>query len=264
MFQKYGYPVNATVAAVLWTDPICHANIGTCGSSGLFNYFCSTITQSAASAWDFFMPDVTSFWKYSLPAGEPMPRAVSLPITGYTYAYPAGSQGYSASCRRRRGRGREHPGRRHARSDGTRGERLPGVRRLRLHHRDRHGARGHPEPDHRRVSSTRGFDTAANVKDLTNVSVITNSWTTSGALPAAFTTDLKAAQARGITVLGASGDGGTAIAPPAELGGNTFGTVAVGGTTVALDTTTLLRGPPHLASAAAPSYGVGRGEIGWY
>jgi hypothetical protein len=263
VLQKYGYPVNATVAAVLWSDTTCHADTGTCSSDGYYNYYCSTLTSGSA-AWDFYMPDVTSFWKYSIPAGEPMPRAVSMPITGYTYAYPTGSNGYSASCDDAEAEGEN------TLDVDMLGSMAPGANVFQVFGGSSSSTAIDSvvadilSPTTAEFSSTGPFDTAANVKDLTNVSVISNSWTTSGTLPAAFTTDLKTAQARGITVLGATGDSGTTLAPPAEIGANTYGTVAVGGTTAAINTTTLLRGAPHLASASAPYYGVGRGEIGWY
>ncbi|HTP53996.1 MAG TPA: protease pro-enzyme activation domain-containing protein [Thermoplasmata archaeon] len=263
LFQTYGYPVNATVAAVLWSDPICHANTGTCSSEGLYNYYCSTLTSGSA-AWDFFMPDVTSFWKYSLPAGEPSPRAISMPIAGYTYAYPAGSQGYSASCDDGEAEGEN------TLDVDMLGAMAPGANVFQAFGGSASSTSIDTvvadilSPTTAEFSTAGGFDTAANVRDLTNVSVISNSWTTNGILPAAFTTDLKTAQARGITVLGATGDSGTTLAPPAEIGANTYGTVAVGGTTAAINATTLQRGAPHVASAAAPYYGVGRGEIGWY
>ena len=47
LFAKYGYPVNATVAAMLWTDPVCTSNISTCQSDGFYNTFCGTLTHGA-------------------------------------------------------------------------------------------------------------------------------------------------------------------------------------------------------------------------
>jgi hypothetical protein len=263
LLQKYGYPVNATVAALLWSDTICHANTGTCENDGYYNYYCSTLTTGDA-AWDFFMPDVTSFWNYSIPAGEPMPTAYSMAESSFTYAYPAGSQGYSASC-----------------DDGAAedentldvsmlGSMAPGANVFQVF-----GGSSSTtaidtafadvlSPTTAEFSTDGGFDTAAAIAKLENVSVITNSWTTTGTLPAAWTTDLKTAAARGITVLGATGDSGTTLEPPSEIANNAYGTVAVGGTTAAINRTTLLRGPAHLAVSTAPYYGVGTGEIGWY
>lgn len=269
LFQKYGYPVNATVAAILWSDTICHSSSQstgsghTCGGDGLFNHYCSTLTTGTA-AWDFFLPDVTSFWNYTIPAGEPMPTAYSMAETGYTYAYPSGSQGYSASC--------DDAG---AEGENTLdvdmlGAMAPGANVFQVFG----GASTFTaldtafadilSPSTDDFSTLGGFDSSASIADLGNVSAITNSWTTSGNLPAAWTTDLQTSAARGITVLGATGDSGTTVAPPAETANNTYGVVAVGGTTAAINSTTLLRGPPHLAGSTAPYYGVGTGEIGWY
>jgi hypothetical protein len=263
LLQKYGYPVNASVAAILWSDTICHADTGTCKSDGYYNYNCSTLTSGSA-AWDFFMPDVTSTWNYTIPAGEPMPTAYSMAETGYTYAYPSGSQGHSASCDDAA-----------AEDESTLdvsmlGSMAPGANVFQVFG----GSNSNTaidtafadilSPSTTEFSPDGGFDTAAAVAKLENVSVITNSWTSSGALPAAWTTDLETAAARGITVLGATGDSGTTLAPPAEIANNAYGTVAVGGTTAAINRTTLLRGPPHLAAYASPYYGVGTGEIGWY
>ena len=263
LFRAFGYPTNASVAAILWSDPICTANTGTCASDGLFNYYCSTLPTNA-SAWDFYLPDVTSFWNYTIPAGEPMPTAYSLGETGYTYAYPAGSQGYSAACD----------------SGGAEGENTldvdmlgalaPGANVFQVF-----GGAGTfaalltafsdiLSPSTSEFSSDGGFDTSASMAKLDNVSVITNSWTSSGALGSMWYADLEAAQARGISVLAATGDAGTALAPPAEIGNNTYGAVAVGGTTAVLNRTSLLRGPPHAAVSSAPYYGVGTGEVGWY
>ncbi|HTT16810.1 MAG TPA: protease pro-enzyme activation domain-containing protein, partial [Thermoplasmata archaeon] len=262
LFQQFGFPKNATVAAILWSDTTCHANTGTCSADSYYNYFCSTLTSGSA-AWDFFKPDVTSFWNYSIPAGEPMPRAVSEGITGYTYAYPAGSQGYSASCD----------------SGGAEGENTldvsmlgamaPGANVFQVFGGSSSSTAIDTvfadilSPSTTAFSTTGGYDTALNIKDLQNVSVVTNSWTGSS-LPAAWTTDLKSAAARGITVLGATGDAGTTLEPPAEIGQNTYGVVAIGGTTAVPIPHNLLRGAPHTASSASPYYGVGRGEIGWY
>ncbi len=263
LFRAFGYPTNASVAAILWSDPICTSDTGTCASDGLFNYYCSTLPTNA-SAWDFYLPDVTSFWNYTIPAGEPMPTAYSLGETGYTYAYPAGSQGYSAACD----------------SGGAEGENTldvdmlgalaPGANVFQVF-----GGAGTfaalltafsdiLSPSTSEFSSDGGFDTSASMAKLGNVSVITNSWTSSGALGSMWYADLEAAQARGISVLAATGDAGTALAPPAEIGNNTYGAVAVGGTTAVLNRTSLLRGPPHAAVSSAPYYGVGTGEVGWY
>jgi len=264
LFAKYGYPSQATVAALLWSDPVCTADNGACESDGFYNAYCGGLT-SGSYAWDFFLPDVTSFWNYTIPAGEPMPTAISLPIASSSvYAHPAGSRGYSASC--------DDGG---AEEENTLdvdmlGSLAPGANVVQVFGAGSSSTTLATEfsdvlsPSASEFSSTGGFDTAANLEKLDNVSVVTNSWTSTGSLGSAWTSDLEEAAARGITVLGASGDSGTTLEPPAEVAGNTFGTVAVGGTTLVVSPTTLARTAAHLASLAAPYYGVGGGEIGWY
>ena len=85
----------------------------------------------------------------------------------------------------------------------------------------------------------------ASYKALDNVSVISNSWGSKDINCTGWLTYLQEAQARGITVLAASGDSGDNSASskyfgsqlwfPASMAYNTFGTIAVGGTTVTLN-----------------------------
>jgi hypothetical protein len=268
LFAEYGYPVNATVVALLWTDQIHRGSSGDDGNS-----FCSAQTSGTYS-WDFFMPDVTTFWNYSIPSGEPMPRAVSMPQTGSgTYDFPSsspGDQGYSASCN----------------VDGDEGENTldvamegalaPGANVFQVFGQGSSGASietGFSDilsPSTSEFSTTGGSDTTSNIKDLENASVIANSWTTGSAatLGTTWNDDLKEAQTLGITVLASSGDAGTGAAadidPPAAESYDTYGDVAVGGTTLVINATTLLRTPDHLATMASPYHGVGGGEIVWY
>ncbi len=271
LFEKYGYPKNATVAAVLWSDPACYSSTkptAACGSDDFYNYWCTQHITSGQDAWDFFMPDVTSFWNYSIPTGEPMPHAYSMAVaSGYTYAYPTGSQGYSAACDDDEAQGEN------TLDVDMLGSMAPGANVFQTFAGSSTTAAINTvfgdllSPSTSLYSTLGGFDTATAIADLKNVSVITNSWTTGSgttSLGATWLANLKTAQTRGITVLGATGDSGVTVEPPAAQTGSAFGTVAIGGTTAALNVTTLLRGPAHLASGAAPYYGVGTGEIGWY
>ncbi|MFZ0699719.1 MAG: protease pro-enzyme activation domain-containing protein [Thermoplasmata archaeon] len=265
LFAKYGYPVGVTVAALLWTDLI---NKGSTGSDG--NSFCNSQTSGTYS-WDFFMPDVTSYWNYTLPSGEPMPHAISLPQTGSgTYDYPAnspGNQGYSASCN----------------VDGDEAENTldvamegalaPGANVFQVFGQGATtasittGMADIISPTTAEFSMTGGFDTTANIAALSNVSVIANSWTTgsTATLGTTWNNYLKEAQTLGITVVASSGDSANnAVDPPASEASNAYGAVSVGGTTVVVNPTTLLRTADHLASMASPYYGVGGGEIVWY
>lgn len=262
IFKQYGYPVNASVAALLWTDTVCTANTGTCSTDSYYNYFCSTLT-SGSYAWDFFGPDVTNYWNYTLPAGEPMPNAIPLGVAGGTYAYPTGSQGYSAACD----------------SGGAEGENTldvdamgamaPGANVFDVFADGSStttitsGFAALVSPSTSAFSSTGGYDTAANIQKMENLSAIDNSWTGS-VTEATWATYTREANALGITVEGSTGDSGTTLAAPAELSFNSYGTVAVGGTTVVPNQASLQRTADHTAVMTAPYYGVGGGEIGWY
>jgi hypothetical protein len=263
LFAKYGYPVNATVVALLWSDTV---NKGSSGDDG--NSFCSSAT-SGDYAWDFFMPDVTTYWNYTLPGSEPMPRAVSMPLTGSSsYYYPStspGNQGYSASCDSGEAEGEN------TLDVAMEGSMAPGANVFQVFGQGTStttlttGFSDILSPTSSEFSTTGGFDTSTNLADLSNASVIANSWGSSGSLGTAWNNDLKEAQALGITVLGATGDGGgNSIAPPAEAAYNTYGDVAVGGTTLVVNPTTLARTPNHLFSTSTPYNGTGGGEIVWY
>ncbi len=268
LFAKYGYPVNATVAAMLWTDPVCTANTSSCQSDGLYNSFCGTLTPGQ-NAWDFFMPDVTSYWNYTLPSGEPMPRAVSLPVSGYNYAYPTGSQGLSASCDDAEAEGEN------TLDVVMEGSMLPGANIFQVFGGSATTTELTTEladiisPTTSLFSATGGSDTAANIADLSNVSVIANSWGSSGSLGSAWSGEWEEAQTLGITILASSGDSATnSLESPAENAYNDFGTVAVGGTTLVVNPSTLVRTPAASSRArrrttepvAERSFGTNRPE----
>ncbi len=91
---------------------------------------------------------------------------------------------------------------------------------------------------------------SVSVRDgLANVSVVSVGWATTDTTSAAWATDLSAAQARGITIVAADGNSGdnphssawigTRVGFPASDATQTDGTLAVGGTTVKLNPTTL-------------------------
>ncbi len=267
LFSTFGYPVNATVVAMLWSDTICTRNTSTCNTGGYYNGYCSSLT-TGSYAWDFFMPDVTAYWNYTLPSGEPMPHAVSMPVSGSgSYAYPSGSQGYTSACDSGGAEGEN------TLDVAMEGSLAPGANVLQVFSQGSTTAALTTEfsdilgPTSSEFSTTGGFDTPADRGDLNNTSVIANSWGSSSSLgtSTAWVDDLKEAQTLGITILASSGDGGTnALEAPAENSYNTYGAVAVGGTTLVLNTTTLHRTPAHVASMASPYDGVGGGEIVWY
>ena len=266
IFQKFGYPVNATVVAMLWTDPVCNANTTSCNSNGLYNSFCGSL-PTGSYAWDFYMPDVNTYWNYTLPAGEPLPRAVPMAITGAgTYAYPAGSHGYSAACDDQEAEGEN------TLDVAMAGAMAPGANVIDVFGQGATTTTLTTEfsdilsPSASEFATTGGFDTARNLAALGNTSAIANSWTGGnlGKTPA-WVNDLKEAQALGITILASSGDSGNnVLGGPAENSYNSFGAVAVGGTTIVVNPATLHRTADHLFSKAAPFDGTGGGEIVWY
>ena len=266
IFQKFGYPVNATVVAMLWSDPVCTTNTSSCNSNGLYNSFCGTL-PTGSYAWDFYMPDVNTFWNYTLPAGEPLPRAVPMAITGAgAYAYPAGSHGYSAACDDQEAEGEN------TLDVAMAGAMAPGANVIDVFGQGATTTTLTTEfsdilsPSASEFTTTGGFDTARNLAALGNTSAIANSWTGGnlGTTPA-WVNDLKEAQVLGITILASSGDSGNnALGGPAENSYNTFGAVAVGGTTIVVNPATLRRTADHLFSKAAPFDGTGGGEIVWY
>jgi hypothetical protein len=261
LFSKYGYPVNATVVALLWTDLVHRGSTGFDGNS-----FCAH-QLSSSYAWDFFMPDVTAYWNYTLPSGEPMPRAVSMPITGSSsYSYPSGSQGYSASCDS--GEAEDE----NTLDVAMEGSLAPGANVFQVFGQGSSTTTISTafsdilSPTSSSFSTTGGFDTAQDRADLNNTSVIANSWG-GGSLggTAAWVNDLKQAQTLGITVLASSGDSGdNSLEGPSENSYDTDGAVAVGGTSLVINATTLRRTADHLATMASPYSGVGGGEIVWY
>lgn len=107
---------------------------------------------------------------------------------------------------------------------------------------------------------------------LGNVSVISNSWGTNDTLSNTWNNFLQESQARGITVLGSSGDSGDSFSSsksvsntefvqfPSTVAYNTYGVVAVGGTTLTVNPTTFA-----LSSESAwysPATGPGGDTIG--
>jgi hypothetical protein len=275
VYHQYGYPVNATIATLLWSDPVCHASGSACASAGYYNGWCGSQGFGGTTyAWDYYLPDVLSTWNYTIPAGEPMPTAYSLAVAGPRYGYPAGSQGFSASC--------DNAG---AEAESTLdvaalGSLAPGANIFQVFDGTGGTSAGLAaafadilSPSAGDFSLAAGAVSPAELAKLQNVSVITNSWTGApftGSTLAGWQSDLQQAVARGITVVGATGDSGSTISFPTDTGGNDYGVLGVSGTTAAINASTLLRGPPHYATGGgvvggrAPYYGVGGGEIGWY
>jgi subtilase family serine protease len=292
LFKTYGYQktgeTNNTIATLLWSDNVYNGT-----NSGPY---CSLLNGNQA-AWDFYAPDVSSYFNNTMPKGQPHSDVFSMAQTGYAYSYPARSQGLSASCD---GLG--------ANIENTldvemAGSLSPGATVYQVFG----GGGGSTEvidqdfadvisPTAAEFSNVSGTDTAADLTGLAHVSVISNSWEVygSGVVPTpagpcqpctpcapscapppclennpSWNSSLAQAAARGITVLASTGDyGGFAACSVAVNAYDNYGDIAVGGTTLVLDPTTLARSA-YTTGSNPNTICVGKttvcgGEIAWY
>jgi subtilase family serine protease len=291
LYQKYGYQktgeTNNTIATLLWSDVV-----NTDSTAGTF---CTSLT-SGDSAWDFYAPDVYGYLNDTLPSGEPLSHIAAIAQSGYTYAVPsttAGREGASATCD-----GGEADVENTLDVDMA-ASLSPGATVYQVF-----GGGGGTaavvdtdfadvlSPSASEFTSTGGSDATVNINGLKNVSVISNSWVDGGVtgahsscIPCKCTVcvnppgclvndsswyqDLEQAQARGISVLAGTGDSGADnVCSPAAQAYDDFGDIAVGGTTLVLNPTTLERSPTEQGSSSftvcsgASTYC--GGEIGWY
>ena len=256
LFGQYGYPVGADIATILWSDPVEN-------TSGVY---CSTLSNTSY-AMDFYGPDVSSYLSYEIPKGEPMPTATSVAMRG-PFPYATGDQGLSAGC--------DSGG---AELENTLDMDMEGVTAPGAHIFQVFGEGPTSATVNKAFTDILnpakkdgpGF-TSAVVKGLENVSVIANSWGYGTTLNfTVWYNDLEQAQVRGITVVASSGDfpseTNSAVSAPASQAYNDFGDVAVGGTTLTLNPTTLERSPvtrgnnPYTVCTGSAICG---SEIAWY
>ncbi len=204
LFQQSGYPRGAVVATILWAGE-----------------------NSSGTAVGPFVPgDVYDFYNETLPAGEPHAHLVGVPING------AAPPGNSASF-------------------DTTGAYFENTLDLEMVGSTAPGATIYNVygPNSSLTNLDEAFATIlsppAGDSGLKNVSAISNSWGGTGTYTDTnWYSDLEQAQARGITVLASSGDSGdnpasskyvgSTVEIPSSQAYNTFGDVAVGGTTVTL------------------------------
>jgi hypothetical protein len=220
LFAQAGYPTDSVVATILWSGEYLGSSTITTANG----------TLSPGQYVGPFVPgDVSAFFNQTLPAGEPHPRAHGVPLLG------APAPGYFASY------------------DSTNayventldlemaGSTAPGSQLYNVYGGN---------------STNADLDTAfafvlnpnSSYSGLDNVSVISNSWGGTDANDSNWFNDTEEAAARGITVLVASGDSGSdpsstwgpGVFFPATMAYDSFGDIAVGGTTVTLDPTTFL------------------------
>jgi hypothetical protein len=229
-------PTNVSIATLLWTEPVYAT--GYC--TGVSTY---------DNAWDFYAPDVSTYFADTLPSGEPQPHVASMatPVSSpYSYYYPAGSQGESATCAQQG-----------ADVENTLDVEMAGSLAPEANIYQVFGSADYPivtdlntefsdvlSPSVSEFSSTGGSNSNANVGGLEWVSVITISASicSTGGLGSAWSSDLQQAAARGITVLASSGDTATnVVCDPADMAFNDYGNIAVGGTTLTVNPSTLAR-----------------------
>jgi subtilase family serine protease len=253
MFGKYGYPVGADIATILWSDP----------NENVTDPFCATQSTSAFS-WDFYAPDVTSYVQYNLPKGEPMAHAYSVALAGPA-PYARADHGLSASC-------------------DSGGASLENTLDMDMEALMAPGSNIYQvfgqgpssvtlDTAFASILNPKASDgpsfTPSVIKGLDNVSVIANSWGYGvNYNDTNWYMDLEEAQARGITVVASSGDSGTtATSSPASQAYSAFGDVAVGGTTLTLVPSTLQRSPLTVGSnpyTVCTGKQVCGSEIAWY
>ncbi|MFZ0890790.1 MAG: protease pro-enzyme activation domain-containing protein [Thermoplasmata archaeon] len=253
MFGKYGYPIGADIATILWSDP----------NENVSDPFCATQSTSAFS-WDFYAPDVTSYVQYNLPKGEPMAHAFSVALAGPA-PYASARHGLSAAC-------------------DSGGASLENTLDMDMESLMAPGSNVYQVFG--QGPSTVTLDTAfasilnpkasdgpsfspSVIKGLDNVSVIANSWGYGvNYNDTNWYMDLEESQARGITVVASSGDSAaTSTSSPASQAYSAFGDVAVGGTTLTLNPVTLQRSPLTVGSnpyTVCTGKQVCGSEIAWY
>ncbi len=201
LYQK-GYPTSETIATILWGG----------------------VDASGNQVGAFVPSDISTYFQQTLPAGEPTPTIIGYPIQG---AAPPGSS---------------------AANDNTQsnyestldlemvGSMAPGATVVEVYGPGSSNGGTNSELDTALadiLSPPTGAPSALN-----NVVAISNSWGGSDSTDSSWQASEQQAAARGITVLASSGDGGNTGSGspsfPATVGFNTYGTLAVGGTTTVL------------------------------
>ncbi len=221
LFQNAGYPTNGVVASILW---------GGCRVPASTSVPCSPSNYTAP----YVPSNVNLFFNETLPAGEPHPQIEGLPVNGALSPGPSAAFDVTGAS-----------------VETTLdlemiGSTAPGSTIV-----DVYG------PNPTLVNLDAAFTTVLNPpagSPLRNVSVVTNSWGGTDQNDTAWYTGLEEAQARGITVLAASGDSGNSdVNFPSTMAYDSFGVTAVGGTTPTLD-----------AASGTPGYLTLANQTVWY
>lgn len=220
LFSQYGYPTNATVATLLWGGEYTYSPTST-------PYGPLTTDQYVGG---FDPNDVDEFFNETLPAGEPHPVAEGVPIGGAVAPGPLASWDSTGAV-----------------VENTLDLEMVGSSAPGAHLYNIYG----PSPTTVNLDEALAYalNPNASFSGLDNVSVITNSWGGTDSNDSSWFESLEEAQARGITVVAASGDSddselsskyvGSPVEFPSAMAYDGFGVVAVGGTTVVLNSTSL-------------------------
>ena len=216
LFKNYGYPTHSVEATILWSGQYSGQTIKTPYGN---------ITDGSYVG-PYVPSNIYAYYNQTLPSGEPHSKVYGVPLGGSPPPGPKAS--YSTNG---------------ANMENTldlemMGSTAPGSSIYNVYSNS---------------SSIASLDNAfsfilnpsSTYSALNNVSVISNSWGGSDGNSSIWYNDLMEAQARGITVLASSGDAGdnpssrmwlgTNTEFPSSLAYNSFGMVAVGGTTVLLN-----------------------------
>ena len=216
LFSEYGYPTHAVEATILWSGQYSGSTIKTPYGNITDNSFVGPYVPS----------DIYAYYNETIPSGEPHSRIYAVPLDGSPPPGPKAS--YS-----------------------TNGANMENTLDLEMMGSSAPGSSIYNV--YSNSSSIASLDNAFSFilnpslaySALDNVSVISNSWGGSDVNSSIWYNDLMEAQARGITVLASSGDAGdntssrmwlgTDTEFPSSMAYNNFGMVAVGGTTVHLN-----------------------------
>ncbi|MHB1650822.1 MAG: S53 family peptidase, partial [Thermoplasmataceae archaeon] len=216
LFKNYGYPTHSVEATILWSGQYSGPTIKTPYGN----------ITGGSYVGPYVPSNIYAYYNQTLPSGEPHSKVYGVPLGGSPPPGPKAS--YSTNG---------------ANMENTldlemMGSTAPGSSIYNVYSNS---------------SSIASLDNAfsfilnpsSTYSALNNVSVISNSWGGSDGNSSIWYNDLMEAQARGITVLASSGDAGdnpsskmwlgTNTEFPSSLAYNSFGMVAVGGTTVLLN-----------------------------
>lgn len=230
LFDLYGYPRTATVASLDWA--------GTYEGTSTVTTDCGSLAPGGAVG-PYDPADLGSYFSTALPAGEPTPTVVDVPVDGSPAANCTASYDstgvVAANTAQLEVVGSLAPG------STVYAVSAPGPSITELEHAF---ATVLSPPATLSVSVRDGLE---------NVSVVEVGWATNDTMNTTWFSDLAQAEARGITVVAAVGDSAdyshspscpcTNAEFPASAANNTVGSLAVGGTTTVLNGTT-----DHLAS----------------